>query len=148
MKTKTTAHIIAVISALTISVLSSVGLNAGTVENNNTLIYNNRAFVHAIQDAPNPAGDKTVQNAEIIYVDKAYGQAIYSYPSNIPLQHTAFNVEYVDTAYGQAIYSYPNNNVKHRMKLVDNALNSESRFIVPVSSRAVNVPVSTAATFH
>lgn len=83
-----------------------------------SLNYDNRAYVHAIHNAPNPVSDVKVQSAKIAYADKAYGQAIYSYPSTVVFQESEFNVEYVDTAYGQAIYSYPNNNlVTHHLEL-------------------------------
>lgn len=148
MKTKSTTHIIAVISALALGALNANEIKAEMTEGTNALIYNNRAYAHAIQNAPNPATERTVQNAEIIYVNKGYGQAIYSYPNNVANEHTAFNVEYVDTAYGQAIYSYPNNTVKHRLELVDNAVNLKNRLIVPVSLRTNSSPVSSAETIN
>lgn len=142
MKTKSTTHIIAVISAITLSALNSAGIKAETSEGANTLIYNDRAYIHAIQDAPNPAVDRKAQNAEIVYVNRGYGPAIYSYPSNVAYQHTAFNVEYVDTAHGPAIYSYPNNNIKNHLELVDNAVHLGNRFIVPASTRIDSNPVN------
>jgi hypothetical protein len=119
MKTRSITHIIAVITALTMGVLNATGIKAETTDGAGVLIYNNRAYVQDIGYAPNPAPAKKVQDAEIIYVNTAYGPAIYSYPANISFHQTAFNVEYVDTAYGPAIYSYPRNNMKHHLKLAD-----------------------------
>jgi hypothetical protein len=146
MKTKVTTHTIALISALTLSALGTVVVKAETSGATNTLIYNNRAYVHAIQSAPNPVADKTVQDAEIVYVDKANGQAIYGYPGNVAEQHTAFNVEYVDTAYGQATYSYPNNNPKHFLDLVDNSETSDNNFFVAATLRKGVVPAKVGGT--
>jgi hypothetical protein len=116
MKTQATTHLIAVVSALTLSALGITGANAET----NALIYNNRAYVQDIGYAPNPAPARKVEDAKIVFVNMAYGPAIYSYPHNVNHQVTAFNVEYVDMAYGPAIYSYPNNNPKHHLG-VDNS---------------------------
>ncbi|MDD5321480.1 MAG: hypothetical protein PHD43_12860 [Methylococcales bacterium] len=143
MKTRITTHIIAVVSALTMGVLNATGIKAETAAGTSALIYNNRAYVQDIGYAPNPAPAWKVQDAEIIYVDTAYGPAIYSYPTNVSHHHTAFNVEYVDTAYGPAIYSYPRNKGKHHLKLVDNAVNPGNGFIVPASLRMSRVPAST-----
>jgi len=147
MKTTTTTHTIAVISVLTLGLLSSASAMADTVKSANALIYNSHAAIYAINDAPNPVADQTIPNAEIVYVDTAYGPAIYSYPSNRSFQHTAFNVEYVDTAYGPALYSYPTHQVKHRLSLVDNT-NLDNRFIVPASFSGNNSSVRTAEIFH
>ncbi len=125
MKTQSITHIIAVITVLTIGVLNATGIKAETTDGGGALIYNNRAYAQDIGYAPNPAPATKVQNAEIIYVNTAYGPAIYSYPSNISFHHTAFNVEYVDTAYGPAIYSYPRNIVKHSLKLADYLLKQQ-----------------------
>jgi hypothetical protein len=48
-----------------------------------------------------------VRNPQIVYVDRAYGPAIYSYPRVGQDIVTPFNVRYVNTAFGPAIYSYP-----------------------------------------
>lgn len=142
MKTRSTTQIIAVASVLSLGALSTATIKAETTDGANALIYNNRAYIHAIQDYPNPVADSKVQKAEIVYVDTAYGPAIYSYPSSVSNQVTAFNVEYVDTAYGPAIYSYPNNNVTHRLQLSDNQGDQGKQYIIPVSSRRDSVPGS------
>jgi hypothetical protein len=146
MNTRTTTHIIAVASALTIGVLNTSNLKAETVDVTNALIYNNRAYVQDIGYAPNPVPARKVEDAEIIFVSTAYGPAIYSYPSSVSHQVTAFNVEYVDTAYGPAIYSYPNNNPKHHLELVDNADQPSDSFIVPASLKMNGVVSSIAET--
>ncbi|MGZ8151548.1 MAG: hypothetical protein ACXW0Q_01165 [Methylovulum sp.] len=110
MKTQITKKLIAIIATLYIGALQAADVNADTVFTNGALIYNNRAYVHAIQGAPNPEPDRLMDHAEIVYVNKGYGQAIYSYPRNVPDQRVTMNMEYVNPAYGQAIYSYPNNN--------------------------------------
>jgi hypothetical protein len=72
------------------------------------LVYTSTALSQAIFGYLNLEGAE--QNAirpQIVYVDQAYGQAIYSYPRVAPDTVTAFNVHYVDQAYGPAIYSYP-----------------------------------------
>ena len=148
MNTRSTKHTITVISVLAIATLNIGNLKAETTGDTNGLFYNNRAYVHAIADAPNPVADRLIENAEIVYVDKAYGQAIYSYPSTVKNTVTAFNVEYVDTAYGQAIYSYPNNNPKHHLDLADNASNPADRHIVPVALKLGNVPTNPTGTGH
>lgn len=148
MKTKSTTHTLALVSALIISAMSPIGVKAQTSEGTSALIYTNRAYVHSIHNAPNPVADKTVPDAEIIYVNKGYGQAINSYPGYVPFQHTDFNVEYVDTANGRAIYSYPNNNPKHHLKLGDNKGIQLIRSILPASLRMNSVPVKTAGAAH
>ncbi|MBK8814060.1 MAG: hypothetical protein IPN42_00380 [Methylococcaceae bacterium] len=119
-------------------------LQAEVTQDGGTLNYDNRAYVHAIHNAPNPAKDTIVEFAKIAYADKAFGQAIYSYPSNVVVQETDFNVEYVDTAYGQAIYSYPNNNpLKHHLELSAGTQNSADQMIVPVVFRSGNISNTT-----
>lgn len=125
MKTQATTRLIAVVSALTLSALGVTGANAET----NALIYNNRAYVQDIGYAPNPAPAQKVEDAKIVFVNTAYGPAIYSYPHNVNHQVTAFNVEYVDMAYGPAIYSYPNNNPKHHLELVDNSEDTDRNVV-------------------
>lgn len=148
MNTRSTTHTFAVISALALATLSVANIKAETTGDTNGLFYSNRAYVHAISDAPNPVADRLIENAEIVYVDKGYGQAIYSYPSTVKNTATAFNVEYVDTAYGQAIYSYPNNSPKHHLELVDNASNPADRHIVPVVLKLGKVPTNPTGTGH
>lgn len=81
------------------------------------LIYNNRAHVQETGFTLDSDSARTIENAEIVYVNNAYGPAIYSYAGQVNPVSTMFNVEYVDTAHGQAIYSYPNNNPRHRLEL-------------------------------
>jgi hypothetical protein len=119
MKTQYKKYIIAAIAVLTIRALNFAAVKADT--RTGELIYNNHAYIYAIPGAPNPAADRTVQDAEIMYADKAYGPAIYSYPTNAAYQQIAFNIEYVNLAYGPAIYSYPyNNNQRYRLNLATN----------------------------
>jgi hypothetical protein len=148
MNTRTTTHTIAVISVLTIAALNAANLKADSIDGMGALIYNNRAYVQDIGYAPNPVAAKKVENAETVYVDTAYGPAIYSYPSNTNNQVTAFNVEYVDTAYSPAIYSYPNNTPKHHLDLVENAVKTGSGDIVPVVLKLDNIPIRAAGTVH
>jgi len=146
MNTRSITHIIAVASALTIGALNTANLKAETADVTSALIYNNRAYVQDIGYGPNPVAPRKVQDAELIFVNTAYGPAIYSYPSNVRHQVTAFNVEYVDTANGPAIYSYPSNNPKHHLELADNAAKPCDRFIVPASLERISVPVSIVET--
>lgn len=120
MKTQTTTYKVIPTILVAAGLLSASFAKAETPDQTESLIYNNRAFVHAIQDSPNPVADSTALNAKIVYVNKGYGQAIYSYPSNVAYQQTDFNVEYTDTAHGQAIHSYPNTNTRFKLQLVDN----------------------------
>lgn len=131
------------------SVIIAGFINANYVQANDldklgTLNYDNCAYVHAIHDAPNPVNDKKVEFAKITYVDKAYGQAIYSYPSNIAFHEVDFNIGYVDTAYGQAIYSYPNNNsVQHHLELSAETQSLTENLIVPVALTTSYIPSTT-----
>ena len=114
------------------------------IDEASTLHYDNRAYAHAIHNAPNPISDREIEFAKIAYANKAYGQAIYSYPSNSAFQETAFNVEYVDTAYGQAIYSYPNNNFKPKLELSAETQSQADKLIVPVVLAKRSVSATTA----
>jgi hypothetical protein len=119
-------------------------LQAEVTRDGGSLNYDNRAYVHAIHNAPNPVKDTKVEFAKIAYADKAYGQAIYSYTSNVAVRETDFNVEYVDTAYGQAIYSYPNNNpLKPHLELSAETQNSADQLIVPVVFRRGDISNTT-----
>lgn len=72
------------------------------------LIYTSLALNPAIHSYPAPAGtERRVAKPETIYVDPAYGQAIYSYPRVGRDSVAALVVRYVNPAYGPAIYSYP-----------------------------------------
>lgn len=72
--------------------------------------YLDKAFNNAIYSYPTLDGTVVeVKKPEIIYVSKAYGPSIYSYPGTGPRTVTAFNLLYVNPAYGQAIYSYQGN---------------------------------------
>jgi hypothetical protein len=118
MKTITKKNIFAVASAITLAALVIGEAHADTTSGTGSLIYNSRAYAQVTGYGPNPMPAQKVENAQIIYVNNAYGPAIYSYPSPVSHQATAFNVEYVDSANGQAIYSYPNTNPKHHLKLM------------------------------
>jgi hypothetical protein len=120
-------------------------IQADVIDGAGTLNFDNRAYVHAIHNAPNPAESRKVEFAKIAYADKAYGQAIFSYPSNVAFQETAFNVEYVDTAYGQAIYNYPNNNtVKPHLELSAETQSPADKFIVPAAFKGIDKTNTTA----
>jgi hypothetical protein len=122
-----------VLSATIAIAINSGSVLAGLADEDGSLHYDNRAYVHAIHGAPNPVSDRKIESAKIAYADKAYGQAIYSYPSTIAFTEVGFNVEYVDTAYGQAIYSYPNNNpVRPHLDLSANSFSNEDNEVVPV----------------
>lgn len=72
--------------------------------------YLDKAFNNAIYSYPTLDGSVfEVKKPEIIYVSNAYGPSIYSYPGTGPRTVTAFNLLYVNPAYGQAIYSYQGN---------------------------------------
>lgn len=72
------------------------------------LVYTSTALSQAIFGYLNLEGaERSAIHPQIVYVNQAYGQAIYSYPRVAPDTVTAFNVHYVDQAYGPAIYSYP-----------------------------------------
>lgn len=72
------------------------------------LVYTSTALSQAIFGYLNLSGaEQNAVHPQIVYVNQAYGQAIYSYPRVAPDTVTAFNVQYVDQAYGPAIYSYP-----------------------------------------
>jgi hypothetical protein len=72
--------------------------------------YLDKAFNNAIYRYPTLDGTVVeVKKPEIIYVSNAYGPSIYSYPGVGPHTITAFNLLYVNPAYGQAIYSYRGN---------------------------------------
>lgn len=136
MKTQSTKPIVTVIAALTIGA-SNVGVvKADSSVGVGSLIYDNSAYIYPIHGSPNPAADRKVQDAEIVYVNMAYGPAIYSYSSNVAFQSTDFNVHYIDTAHGPAIYSYPSNNPQpqHRLNLVSNVQSLDNRFVTPVSA--------------
>lgn len=129
-----------VLSALVVGIINVGSVRADITDATGKLYYNNRAYVHAIHNAPNPVTDTKVGFAKIAYADKAYGQAIYSYPSNVAFQETDFNVEYVDTANGQAIYSYPNNNlVRPHLELSAETLSPVDKFIVPVALKSSEI---------
>ena len=137
----TRSKILTGISALVVAFSYVGNVQADDTDGSGMLHYDNRAFVHAIHSAPNPAKDTKIEFAKIAYADKAYGQAIYSYPSNVAFQETAFNVEYIDTAHGQAIYGYPNNNpVQHHLELSADTQSQENGFIVPVVLKGSDIP--------
>jgi hypothetical protein len=46
------------------------------------VIYTNPAYTHAISGTPNPAMESVSTESGLIYVDPAFGQAIYSYPGH------------------------------------------------------------------
>jgi hypothetical protein len=100
-----------------IGLIGSTSVSAGATEHETVganalsdsgLLYNSKALNHAIESYPSIAGVReSAKTPQIVYVDQAYGQAIYSYPRVAQDVVTAFNVQYVNPAYGQAIYSYP-----------------------------------------
>lgn len=100
-----------VILGLVGSPLASAGHRAsegGRESSDSGLIYTDTALGQAIFGYLNPKGaERSAIHPEIVYVNQAYGQAIYSYPRVAPDTVTTFNVHYVDQAYGPAIYSYP-----------------------------------------
>jgi len=150
MKTQSIKPVAAVIAAITIGALNVNAANAEATGAFGDLIYNNNGYIYSIPTAPNPVPDVKVQNAEIVFVSLASGPAIYSYPSNVEFQSTAFNVQYTDTAYGPAIHSYPSNTAKaakFQLNLTSNdkaAENELNRFITPASLITSLNPVSPA----
>ncbi|MGZ8219117.1 hypothetical protein [Methylomagnum sp.] len=84
------------------------------------LVYTSTALSQAIFGYLNLEGaERDTIHPQIVYVDQAYGQAIYSYPRVAPDTTVAFNVHYVDQAYGPAIYSYPSlNDVRGRVEVL------------------------------
>lgn len=71
------------------------------------LIYTNKAFNQAVYSYLNVGEAQRIAKPEIRYVSRAYGPNIYSYPRMVPDTVTAFNVQFINNAYGPAIYSYP-----------------------------------------
>lgn len=112
---------------ITVSVLTAGAFaftHAEAAENG--LYYNNRGFTNVIPGDVNSVSDVKSENPRIVYVNLAYGPAVYSYPVNTPSPQTEFNMTYVDMAYGPAIYSYPRNGQdrhipKHRLHLGANS---------------------------
>jgi hypothetical protein len=138
---KTLTKKLTVLSAIIAGFINSGIVQAGFTDDAGSLNYDNRAYVHAIHNAPNPVSDQKIDFAKIAYADKAYGQAIYSYPSTFAFTEVDFNVEYVDTAYGQAIYSYPNNNaVRHHLDLSASTLPNRDNGVLPVSLKSYGLP--------
>ncbi len=43
------------------------------------VVYTNAAYTHAIPGAPNVAAETVSAHARVVYVDQAFGPAIYSY---------------------------------------------------------------------
>ncbi|ESS67171.1 hypothetical protein MGMO_171c00130 [Methyloglobulus morosus KoM1] len=141
---KTYSKKLIVMSALVAGFMNMGNVQAADTEEGGALYYDNRGYIQAIFNAPNPVGDTKAIFAKIVYVDNAKGPAIYSYPSSIAFQETDFNVEYVDTAYGPAIYSYPSNNpVKHRLELNAETQNPENKLVVPVALTDGNISNAT-----
>jgi RNA recognition motif-containing protein len=71
------------------------------------LIYTNRAFSQAVYSYLNVGDEPSIAKPELRYVSLAYGPSLYSYPRMVPDTVTAFNVQFISNAYGPAIYSYP-----------------------------------------
>lgn len=91
--------------------IGSLSLNAGAndrlnVQNSTPLTYNSQSNNHNIFSYPNSVENKTSLQAELVYVSRAYGPAIYSYSHSGTETTVPLNVGYVDTAYNPAIYSY------------------------------------------
>ena len=107
MKSFTTQVLVSIAAILTAT--ASFAQPSQTESDGSALVYNNPGAVHAIPDAPNPIPARVSTNAEVIYVNPAFGPAIYSYPGNAPEVKAEFDPRYVDAAHGQAIASYPYN---------------------------------------
>lgn len=122
------------IATLIIGAFNAGIAKADAKKGGNGLIYTNRSIIHAIHGSPNPVVDRMVKGARIVYVDKANGPAIYSYPSQVAHQSVEFNVQYIDTAHGPAIYSYPGHTNQHRLELVDKANEPVTPVITAIST--------------
>lgn len=132
MSTHHQKSIVGAIAIFTIAV-GHIGTAVAGEEQNGALVEHNRAYIYPIPGAPNPAPDRAVQNAQIVYVNMAYGPAIYSYPANTTPTSVPFNVEYVDTAYGPAIYSYPRHALKHHLTIVSQTDAPEAPIVATAS---------------
>lgn len=88
-----------------------LGLIAVTAhaDTNAELIYQPHTAHHGIYGYPSSVPAEISRSPELIYVDQAYGPAIYSYRHTGKETAAVFNAEYVDTATGPAIYSYGKN---------------------------------------
>ncbi|MDT4290132.1 hypothetical protein RO575_11235 [Methylomonas sp. MO1] len=87
MKTLNTIQVAIVLTAALVStsvqaqgdrIASGGFLNSWVAE----VVYDNPAHNRGIHSYPNPLAPVVVAEKDMIYVDKAYGQAIYSYPRN------------------------------------------------------------------
>jgi hypothetical protein len=107
-KIKTPHALTLIISGLILGLLS---LNAGAndrvnVQNSTPLTFNSHSINHNIYSYPNAIENKTSLQAELVYVSRANGPAIYSYSHSGTETTVPLYVGYVDTAYNPAIYSY------------------------------------------
>ena len=123
MSINTSKIVITAVLATGLSALIGSGAHA-EAETHGALIYSDRAYVHAIHGAPNPAAERASVFPSIVYVNPGYGQAIYSYASTVVDQPVRFDVTYTDTAHGPAIHSYPGRAGKFRLKLQQAAVKS------------------------
>ncbi|CAD6881507.1 hypothetical protein [Methylomonas albis] len=87
MKTLSTLQIAIVLTAA----IASTGVQAhgdqitsGTVANGlvTEVMYDNPAYNRGIHGYPNPVAPLVIAEKQLIYVDQAHGQAIYSYAGN------------------------------------------------------------------
>jgi hypothetical protein len=97
-----------------VSILAGLGLSAPASSHHRSaasdaaMTYVSPAFNNAIYGYPNIKGTvQTIAAPRLVYVDQAYGQAIYSYLRVGTDKASALRPIYVDPAWGQAIYSYP-----------------------------------------
>jgi hypothetical protein len=80
--------------------------SAAYADSDAELIYQPQTAHHGIYSYPASVPAEVSRSPELIYVDQAYGPAIYSYRHAGNETASAYNVEYVDTADSPAIYSY------------------------------------------
>lgn len=86
MKNLTTLQIAIVLTAAVSTGVQAHGdqTSSGTVANSlvTEVMYDNPAYNRGIHSYPNPVAPVEIAEKQLIYVDKAHGQAIYSYAGN------------------------------------------------------------------
>lgn len=76
------------------------------VQTDKQVIYQSQSVSNSIYSYLNSIGGKLALKPKLIYVSRANGPAIHSYPLSVNEKAVSWNVEYVDTSFGPAIYSY------------------------------------------
>lgn len=85
-----TVTIVQTATVLTIAILSNTAHAHGdSITTGNRaaslvteVLYDNPAYNRGVHSYPNPVAPKLIAKDHIVYIDKAHGQAVYSYPRN------------------------------------------------------------------